>query len=352
MIDSSGFSRTLLAWYRENGRELPWRGSRDPYIVWVSEIILQQTRVSQGWDYFIRFTERFPDVAALAGAAEDEVLRYWQGLGYYSRARNMHRAAKDIVEKFGGVFPANYRDVLSLKGIGEYTAAAICSFCLDLPCAVVDGNVYRVLSRVFGVDTPIDSTEGKRCFRELAGELLDREHPGTYNQAIMDFGALQCVPGVPECASCPFQERCVARLEGTVRQLPVKQGKTTVLTRYFHYLHVRCNGEILLHRRGAKDIWQNLYEFPLLETPEETAPETLLAGEAFDRLFAGASGLTIRRISSPMKHQLSHRLLRVRFYEIEADTLPAGLNGFIRIPEAQTERYALPRIITLYLEKR
>ncbi len=342
----------MLAWYRENGRELPWRGSRDPYIVWVSEIILQQTRVAQGWDYFLRFTERFPDVAVLAGAAEDEVLRYWQGLGYYSRARNMHRAAQEIIEKFGGVFPTNYRDVLSLKGIGEYTAAAICSFCFDLPCAVVDGNVYRVLSRVFGVDTPIDSTEGKRFFRELAGELLDREHPGDYNQAIMDFGALQCMPGLPECTSCPLQEQCVARAEGRVRQLPVKQGKTTVFTRYFHYLHIHCNGEILLHRRGAKDIWQNLYEFPLLETPEETEPETLLAGEAFGRLFAGASGLKIGRISLPMKHQLSHRLLRVRFYEIETETLPSGLNGFLRVPEAQTGHYALPRIITLYLENR
>ena len=214
MVD---IAATLIHWYAENKRELPWRETTDPYRIWISEIILQQTRVVQGLEYFNRFMLRFPDVRALAEAPGDEVMKYWQGLGYYSRARNLHAAAKEIVEKFGGEFPRNYSDVLTLKGIGEYTAAAICSFAWKLPYAVVDGNVYRVLARIFGIDTPIDSNAGKKVFSGLAAELLDRQHPDLYNQAIMDFGAIQCTPKVPVCLYCPLREKCVALASGPSR---------------------------------------------------------------------------------------------------------------------------------------
>ena len=227
---------TLIHWYAENKRELPWRETTDPYRIWISEIILQQTRVVQGLEYFNRFMLRFPDVRALAEAPGDEVMKYWQGLGYYSRARNLHAAAKEIVEKFGGEFPRNYSDVLTLKGIGEYTAAAICSFAWKLPYAVVDGNVYRVLARIFGIDTPIDSNAGKKVFSGLAAELLDRRHPDLYNQAIMDFGAIQCTPKVPVCLYCPLRENCVALASGQVEKLPVKAGEFAGPSRSERYL--------------------------------------------------------------------------------------------------------------------
>ena len=213
------FSEAIVEWYKEYKRDLPWRESSDPYRIWISEIILQQTRVAQGYDYFLRFIKRFPDVKALADADEDEVMKYWQGLGYYSRARNLHAAAKSM----NGVFPETYPEVLALKGVGEYTAAAICSFAYGMPYAVVDGNVYRVLSRYFGIDTPIDSTEGKKLFAALADEMLDKKQPALYNQGIMDFGAIQCTPQSPDCLFCPLADSCSALSTGRVTQLPVKQ---------------------------------------------------------------------------------------------------------------------------------
>ena len=224
------FAEKIVAWYAGNKRELPWRDTEDPYVIWISEIILQQTRVAQGYDYFQRFIRRFPDVRALAEADEDEVMRYWQGLGYYSRARNLHEAAKGM----NGVFPTAYEGVRALKGVGEYTAAAICSFAYGMPYAVVDGNVYRLLSRYFGIDTPIDSAEGKKLFAALAEEMLDKSRPAIYNQAVMDFGAMQCTPRSPGCLSCPLAEGCSAWREGRVEQLPVKRHKTKTSDRYFH----------------------------------------------------------------------------------------------------------------------
>ena len=265
-MEMEDFAAILIRWYSENKRRLPWRETEDPYRIWISEIILQQTRVAQGLEYFNRFMERFPDVASLAQAGEDEVMKYWQGLGYYSRARNLHAAAREIMERYEGVFPSEYEKVRALKGIGEYTAAAVCSFAWRQPYAVVDGNVYRVLGRVFGIDTPIDSGPGKKEFAELATALLDRQRPDIYNQAIMDFGAIQCTPKAPDCLYCPLREHCVAFATGKVAQLPVKEGKTRVKPRYFNYLHIGCQGKTLLKRRNAKDIWQNLYEYPLIET--------------------------------------------------------------------------------------
>ena len=256
----------LLDWYAREGRDLPWRRTRDPYRIWLSEVILQQTRVAQGMEYYLRFTERFPDVASLAAAPEDEVLKLWQGLGYYSRARNLRAAAREVVERFGGVFPRSLDDVRSLRGVGDYTAAAICSAAYDAPCAVVDGNVYRVLSRLFDLAEPIDATAGKRAFACLAQSQLDAAHPGRYNQAIMDFGAIQCTPASPRCEACPLSESCLALAAGTVADRPVKRGKTRVRDRWFNYLHVASGDRVLLHRREGRDIWQGLYEFPLIET--------------------------------------------------------------------------------------
>ena len=228
----NAFSRILLDWYAEHKRELPWRETKDPYRIWISEIILQQTRVAQGYEYFQRFVERFPDLVALAEADEDEVMKYWQGLGYYSRARNLHAAARSM----NGVFPRTYEGVRALKGVGDYTAAAICSIAYDMPYAVVDGNVYRVLSRYFGVETPIDSTQGKKLFASLAQEMLDEKHAALYNQAIMDFGAIQCTPQSPSCMFCPLADSCSALATGKVNLLPVKQHKTKTTDRYFTYI--------------------------------------------------------------------------------------------------------------------
>lgn len=252
----------LIDWYGVNGRDLPWRRTRDPYRIWLSEVILQQTRIAQGMDYYLRFVARFPDVGALAAADEDEVLKLWQGLGYYSRARNLHAAARQVVERYGGRFPAAYADVRSLKGVGDYTAAAVCSIAYDAPCAVVDGNVYRVLSRLFDLDLAIDTAEGRKAFAALADEQLDRRRPARYNQAIMDFGALQCTPANPSCNDCPLRDECLSLAAGTVAERPVKAGRTRIRPRYLNYLHLECGGRIALRRRPEGDIWQGLYDLP------------------------------------------------------------------------------------------
>ena len=257
-------SDLLLDWYAREGRDLPWRRTHDPYRIWLSEVILQQTRVAQGMAYYERFTARFPDVASLAASSEDEVLRLWQGLGYYSRARNLLTAAREVVERFGGAFPRRLDEVRSLRGVGDYTAAAICSAAYDEPCAVVDGNVYRVLSRLCDIDLAIDSTAGRRAFARLAQEQLDPSAPGRYNQAIMDFGALQCTPSAPRCDCCPLSGRCLALAAGTVAERPVKQGRTRIRDRWFHYLHITSGDRVLLRRRERRDIWQGLYECPMI----------------------------------------------------------------------------------------
>ena len=245
-------SDILIEWYAREGRDLPWRRTRDPYRIWLSEVILQQTRVAQGLAYYERFMSRYPDVASLAAASEDEVLKLWQGLGYYSRARNLLAAAREVVARFGGAFPRTLDDVRSLRGVGDYTAAAICSIAYDTPCAVVDGNVYRVLSRLFDLDLPIDSTPGRRAFAELALRELDPARPGLHNQAIMDFGAIQCTPVSPRCEACPLSERCLALASGTVAERPVKQGRTRVRDRWFHYLHITSGDRTLLRRREGR----------------------------------------------------------------------------------------------------
>ena len=275
------FARLLIEWYHEHKRDLPWRNTNDPYLIWISEIILQQTRVAQGYAYYQRFIERFPNLESLAAAEENEVLKYWQGLGYYSRARNLHQAAISV----NGVFPVKYEDILKLKGVGTYTAAAICSFAYNQPHAVVDGNVYRVLSRFFGINEPIDSRKGKKIFASLAHDLLDKIQPALYNQAIMDFGALQCTPLSPDCTVCPFKNRCFAFNHNMVSSLPIKQNKTKTSERFFYYLLIRDNGNIYLNKRTENDIWKNLYELPLIESNTALAVDDFIRKQEFASIF-------------------------------------------------------------------
>ena len=341
------FAEKIVAWYAGNKRELPWRDTEDPYVIWISEIILQQTRVAQGYDYFQRFIRRFPDVRALAEADEDEVMRYWQGLGYYSRARNLHEAAKGM----NGVFPTAYEGVRALKGVGEYTAAAICSFAYGMPYAVVDGNVYRLLSRYFGIDTPIDSAEGKKLFAALAEEMLDKPRPAIYNQAVMDFGAMQCTPRSPGCLSCPLAEGCSAWREGRVEQLPVKRHKTKTSDRYFHYIYVRMGACTFIHKRTGDDIWKNLFELPLVETAGPVSEEAFRQLPEVRALFAGDERSALRLVCGNVKHVLSHRVIHADFYEAVLPEESASFSAYLRVRREDLGEYAVPRLIEAFLEK-
>ena len=335
---NSEFALTLLEWFREHGRDLPWRQTHDPYAIWLSEIILQQTQVKQGWDYWERFMRRWPKVEDLAEATENEVLREWQGLGYYSRARNLHVAAKQIVAL--GHFPDTLETIKQLKGVGDYTAAAIGSIAFGLPAAVVDGNVYRVLARHFGIDTPINTTEGKKTFATLAQELLPVSDASessltshlspltsNYNQAIMDFGAIQCTPASPHCEVCPLMESCVALREGRVGELPVKLKTLKVKERHLIYIYVRCQGYVAIHRRGSGDIWQGLWE-PLLV---DSAPDGAIL------------------VKQGVKHVLTHRILYADFYLWEVDERPELPSDYIWIKETELDDYAKPRLIEILL---
>ena len=343
----NNFSEILINWYREHKRELPWRESSDPYLIWISEIILQQTRVVQGYDYFIRFIKRFPDVTSLAEADEDEVMKFWQGLGYYSRARNLHAAARSM----NGVFPKTYPEVLALKGVGEYTAAAICSFAYNMPYAVVDGNVYRVLSRYLGIETPIDSTEGKKLFASLAGEFLDKSRPAVYNQAIMDFGAIQCTPQNPACLFCPLAGSCMALSKSMVAQLPVKQHKTKTTERFLNYIYVRAGACTFINKRTGNDIWKNLFELPLIETASSVTEEELLALPEFIKLFDKEEVPVVRSICRNVKHVLSHRVLYADFYEVVLPEKTKSFSSYLKIKTNELEQYAVPKLIHAFLEK-
>ncbi len=324
-------ARTLIQWFRENGRDLPWRQTRDAYAIWLSEIILQQTQVKQGWDYWLRFMHRWPTVEQLAEASEDEVLREWQGLGYYSRARNLHTAARQVVA-LGG-FPTTVEGLRQLKGVGDYTAAAIASFAFHRRAAVVDGNVYRVLARHEGISTPINSTEGKHLFAALANTMVESIARGddvaVYNQAIMDFGATVCTPQSPCCTACPLMDSCVALRDDRVGTLPVKLKTTKVRERQLIYTYVRCQGFTAIRRREAGDIWQGLYEPLLTETPPEGA-------------------VLIRQ---HVKHVLTHRVLYADFYLLETAERPALPKGYRWIPEEEINQYGVPRLIEIMLEE-
>lgn len=368
------FSNQIISWFRENGRALPWRETRDPYAIWLSEIILQQTRIVQGLEYWERFMAQYPTVEALAAASEDDVLKLWQGLGYYSRARNLHAAAKQIVEM--GKFPDTLEGIKSLKGVGDYTAAAIGSFAFDIPAAVVDGNVYRVLSRYFGIDTPINSTQGKKEFAALAQSLIpggnEKIKPeafemelspiSAYNQGMMDFGAIQCTPQSPKCLLCPLAETCEALRNDRVAELPVKEKKLKVQTRRLTYIYIRCqeetsaNGEqaepmIAIHRRGKGDIWQGLWEPYNASDFKKTPIEYHEDIENMFHLPTASLNYGITRIAKDVKHVLTHRILLADFYLLETDgrfPLPAD---YIWIKESEFDQYSIPRLIEILLEK-
>lgn len=343
--------KILTDWYNVNKRELPWRQTKDPYKIWVSEIILQQTRVNQGFDYYIRFIERFPDIKSLAESDEQEVLRYWQGLGYYSRARNLHKAARIIQNDFNGIFPSNYEDIISLPGIGEYTASAISSFAFNLPYATVDGNIFRVLSRLTGNEIPIDTTAGKRFFTETAQNLLNKKAPRTHNQAIMEFGALQCTPKSPNCSECPLSLYCEAFKLNLVSTLPIKQGKTKVSNRYFNYFFIKNGNSTYLQKRTGNDIWKNLYEFPLIETEKEVKPENLLKHKEFIRMFDNVK-ISIDAQSIKKKHVLSHRIIHASFYTITINDENKHLANFLKTPLNELNRYPISRLTEKFLEEK
>ncbi len=349
------FSKGLMDWYLLNKRDLPWRHIKDPYKIWLSEIILQQTQVAQGLSYYTNFTKSFPTVKHLAQATEDQVLKLWQGLGYYSRARNMHYSAKTILNEYKGHFPGSYEEIRALKGVGDYTAAAIASFAYNLPHAVVDGNVYRVLSRVFGVNTPIDTTPAKKEFQNLADVLLDKKDPATYNQAIMEFGSQYCKPANPDCQNCILKNKCYAFKNAQVGDLPVKAKKTKVRNRYFNYVVlVNHKKEFSIFKRDKGDIWQGLYEFPLIETKTEMQPDEFLGSKEFVKFCPGKFGLTF--VSKNYKHILSHQHLYARFYVIRPEVSTAvGTRKNHQIRETRVSlnklsAYAFPRLIMKFLD--
>lgn len=328
------FAATLLQWFKNNGRSLPWRETKDAYAIWLSEVILQQTRIAQGMSYWERFMAQWPTVNDLAAATEDEVLKAWQGLGYYSRARNLHTAAQQVVE-LGG-FPQTFKELKTLKGVGDYTAAAIASIAFGEPVAVVDGNVYRVLSRYFGIDTPIDSTEGKKEFQALAQSLLPINEPADYNEAIMDFGATQCTPNSPHCSACPLCETCVAFREQRINELPVKSKKVKQRERHFTYLYIEHEGKIAIHQRGAGDIWQGLWEFPQAEQLT-SSKDSVWKNEA-------------QLLQKGVKHILTHQILLADIYLWQPKNRPQLPSEFIWIEKQDLENYALPRLIEILLK--
>ncbi|OIQ17660.1 MAG: A/G-specific adenine glycosylase [Flavobacterium sp. MedPE-SWcel] len=340
------FSKSLIKWYLQNKRDLPWRKSADPYPVWLSEIMLQQTRVAQGMPYFLKFIDAFPTVNDLANATEEHVLKLWQGLGYYSRARNLHATAKYVAYDLNGEFPGDYKGLLKLKGVGDYTAAAIASICYGEEVPVVDGNVYRVLSRFFGVTTDISSSLAKKEFRELAAQYLPSGKASEFNQAMMEFGALQCVPKSPNCTDCIFTADCVAYQTGKVGDLPVKLKKTKITNRYFDYLVVKdARGRSIVNKRSEKGIWFNLYEFPLLETKKLVVVDEMinLIKEFPEFSFVPSN---VELLNDVVVHKLSHQHLHIRFWEVITDKLVKET-----ISREDIKQYPFPIVIHNFIEK-
>lgn len=342
------FTQLLLDWNEKlNERMMPWKGETDPYKIWLSEVILQQTRVEQGWAYYDRFVKNFPTVCKLAEATETKVFKLWEGLGYYSRCKNLIATAKLICKNYGGKFPDKYDELLQLKGVGPYTAAAISSFAFKLPYAVIDGNVYRVLARFFGIDEATDTTEGKKLFATLAQQLLDINQPGAYNQAIMDFGAVICKPALPLCHICVLNPYCSAFRKGKVNKYPVKTKAITRKNRWFYYLVVRHNNLVYVHKREHKDIWQNLYEFILIETPRLLAlqelPEMMNSKNVLDK-----NKITITRISKQYKQELTHQRIYGQFLLVET-TSPLQTTQYEAIPYKQLQRLPFPKLISRFL---
>jgi len=339
------FSQKILLWYAKNKRTLPWRQTTDSYKIWLSEVILQQTRVAQGTPYYLRFIEHFPTVHDLASASQEKILKLWQGLGYYSRARNLHAASKMIVEDYGGDFPNTYKELLKLKGVGDYTASAIASICFDLPEPVVDGNVYRVLSRYYGVDFPINSTNGIRYFKQLAKEVMDVGNIRDYNQGIMEFGAMQCSPKSPDCIKCPLNDGCVALQKNRINELPIKINKAKIRNRYFNYLVVVDAGnKTLLRQREGKGIWQNLWEFPLLESDDQIKLEEIQL--RYEKVVSMEGAPKIYSNSEEdIVHKLSHQHLYTKFWILKTESNLKGGIDFRTL-----EKYPVPVLIADFIK--
>lgn len=350
--DKYGFFRThLMEWYRHSARPLPWKEEQDTYLIWLSEIILQQTRVEQGMPYFLKFREAYPTVQDLARAPLDEVMKLWEGLGYYARARNLHEAARWVANELDGVFPSTYEGLLKLKGIGPYTAAAIASFAFDLPHAVVDGNVFRVLSRFLGADQPIDTTSGKKFFAQQAQFALDKTDPGRYNQAIMDFGATVCRPKNPTCTSCPMQSQCQALKKKMVDQLPVKSKKIERRERFFHFIVFNIQNQVCIQKRTGNDIWRNLYAFPVLEKNQLTWHQSQLLDEpAWKQWLAPGVIPKFQRRSKPFQQTLTHQVITAAFWEFELSAVNELVNEtFLFVKRKNLPKFAFPKIVDWYL---
>jgi A/G-specific adenine glycosylase len=340
------FSNTLIYWYLQRKRDLPWRKTKDPYLIWLSEIMLQQTRIAQGMSYYHKFSEAFPKVKDLANAGESTVLKMWQGLGYYSRARNLHFTAKHITNDLDGKFPNNYKELLKLKGVGDYTASAIASICFDEAAAVVDGNVYRVLARYYGINTPINSSKGIKEFKALAQSLIDVSQPGTFNQAIMDFGSLQCKPQNPNCEECPFQNSCVAFEKKTIKELPVKEKKLKVRKRYFNYLVIKTSdNKTVLEERTGKGIWQGLFQFPLIENQNESNEEEVILSKEFKTIIPSNAHIRLFN-QKPIVHKLSHQHLYTHFWIIELEGYEKATISWSKVKE-----YPVPVLIDNFLNE-
>lgn len=340
------FSKQLIFWYLQNKRNLPWRSTLNPYTIWLSEIILQQTRVDQGMSYYHKFIKKFPTVFDLAEASEEQILKLWQGLGYYSRARNLHFSAKYIVNELNGEFPNTYKELLKLKGVGDYTASAIASICFNEPTAVVDGNVYRVLSRYFGLDTAINTSAGIKDFKQLAQQLIDEENPGTYNQAIMEFGALMCKPNNPDCSICPLNNSCYALSENCVKDLPVKEKKAKIKTRHFNYIVVQSSDHKTKIVKRETGIWQNLYEFPLIESNNFIDEKQLIEHEIFKELFFNMETRVELFDKEVLVHKLTHQHIYAKFWVV---TTTASAN--FAISWDAVKKYPVSALIDNFLNR-
>ena len=345
-------SESLLHWYSQNKRPLLWRETRDPYKIWLSEVILQQTRVAQGTEYYHRFLFAFPDVKSLAAASEQDVLKLWQGLGYYSRARNMHHTAKEIVEKYHGIFPQSAAGLKELKGIGDYTAAAVASICFDEAIAVLDGNVARVISRLYAIDTPVNTNSGRSEITGLASSLMDINHPGTFNQAMMELGALVCTPKTPACNTCPLAFGCNALKTKKVDSFPIKSPQKAPTSRHMNYLVVRFTHKdeeyVLMRKRTGNDIWKNMYDFPCIETEHPFNLEEVMESCFKQNLFSGLP-VTINHVSGEYIHILSHRRLYARFISVQTEGKPLPGNDIIAVGKKELGELPIPRLIDRYM---
>lgn len=342
------FLTKIYRWYEANKRDLPWRRTSNPYYIWVAEIILQQTRVQQGLEYYRRFTDRFPTIAALANAPEGDVLKIWQGLGYYSRARNLQLSSRIIMERHSGKFPSDYKEILKLKGVGEYTAAAIASIAFNQPFAAVDGNIARVLSRYYKILDPVDSGIGKRKIKGIAENILNRKSPGKHNQALMEFGALQCIPSNPVCEECPVNDNCLAYIQNLVDRIPVKSTPPKQKKRYFYYFLIEENESVYLHQRNGNDIWKYLYEFPMVETDNSKSVAEVI-NSALPELLHDTTGCVVTDIRGPVLHILSHQKITAHFIRINKKSINKLSPPLIRINKKDIPKFAVPRLIEKYL---